>query len=79
MHIATSQSAADCIQCTQLSRLNENELGAIFSLLAFVAQNNNTTPEMIQEDLEERFCVAHVSQIERESFDNAIQFLMGLC
>ena len=77
--IAASHNIANRITAENLRPLNSRELGAVFSLLHFIAFNNNWNKDTLQEALRLKFNVAAISELPQESYEDAIMFLMGLC
>ena len=58
--------------------MNERELGAIYSLFAWVATEQDAAPETVREMTEARFETADVDALPRKHYDEVIRFLMDL-
>jgi hypothetical protein len=61
-----------------LQTMNERELGAIFSLFAWVASEQDTAPETVRAMTETHFETGDVTGMASKDYDEVIRFLMDL-
>lgn len=61
-----------------LHTMNERELQAIYNLLAWVADEQDTAPETVRSITETRFGVDDVTGLQRKDYDEVIRFLVDL-
>lgn len=66
------------VRSLALQTMNERELAAIYSLLAWVASEQDTSPEAVQEITAARFDTADVAGLSRKDYEEVIRFLMDL-
>jgi len=66
------------VQSPVLQTMNARELGAIYSLFAWVAAEQDTLPETVREITEARFETADVAVLPRKDYDEVIRFLVDL-
>jgi hypothetical protein len=66
------------VQGPALQVLNERELQAIHSLIAWVAAEQDTAPETVQSITEARFGTNDVTGLAQRDYDEVIRFLIDL-
>lgn len=59
-------------------RINGQELLAIYSVLAYVAHNQNERQELVQNIVETQFHVDHIAKLPQRDFQRAMEFLIDL-
>jgi hypothetical protein len=66
------------VRSRALQTMNERELGAIFSLFAWVATEQDTAPETVREIAAAHFATEDVTELPSKDYDEVIRFLMDL-
>jgi hypothetical protein len=66
------------VRSLALQAMNERELGAIYSLFAWVAAEQDTVPETVRAITEARFETRDVIGLPARDYDEVIRFLMDL-
>ena len=75
--LVVSPEVADFFS-NDVSPLTASELGALFSLLSFVAANNSMDRDVVLERLTSRFCLEEIDGLSRKNFNHAVSFLLNL-
>jgi hypothetical protein len=66
------------VRSLAVQTMNERELGAIYSLFAWVAAEQDTAPETVREITKAQFRADDVTGLYRKDYDEVIRFLMDL-
>ncbi|MFY9287546.1 MAG: hypothetical protein WAO98_03490 [Alphaproteobacteria bacterium] len=73
-----SYHVTDRMQGYGLKPLKDNELRSIYSLFAWVANEQSAAEETVQSMTEAYFNVVDVKEIKQKNYDEVIQFLVDL-
>jgi hypothetical protein len=76
--IETAPRVSARVQSAALQTLNEWELQSIYNLFAWVAEEQDTAREKVQDITAVRFEVGDVTELARKDYDEVIRFLVDL-
>ena len=76
--IRATEQVGGVITCGNVATLSKPERNAIFSLMLYVAEEQDVRVTQVKSCVEEHFRLSHISRLRTHDFQDCVDFLLNL-
>jgi hypothetical protein len=76
--VTASLQVTNRVHSSELQALNSRELQSIYSLLGYIAHNENVYQDQVENIVGDKFAVDQVAALKKKDYEEVIRFLVDL-